>query len=166
MARHIQRTAAALATLLAILLLSFALAQLTPGDAFSALELDPSVSPATLAHLRAVYLPQQPWPRRLGAWLAGTVRGDLGVSLQFHRPVLSLLRERTPASLKLIVLGLALAWTLGLLQALVPAWLGERARWRWQRRLNVGLHFAASLLTALPLGVLAVAALLLAPVQW
>ena len=162
--RH--RLAAALATLFASLLLCFALGQWTPGDAFSALELDPSVPPATLAHLRAVYLPQQPLLRRFGAWLAAAAHGDWGYSLQFHRPVLSLLRERAPASLELILLGLGLAWSAGLLLALIPAWLGEQARWRWQRGLQLGFHFAASLLTALPLGVLAVLALVLAPVAW
>lgn len=162
--RH--RLAAAIATLFASLLLCFGLGQWTPGDAFTALELDPAVPPATLAHLRAVYLHQQPLLHRFGAWLAAAAHGDWGYSLQFHRPVLSLLRERAPASLELILLGLALAWSAGLLLALVPAWLGEQSRWRWQRALDLGFHFAASLLTALPLGVLAVVALLLAPVAW
>lgn len=164
--RLAQRAGAAATTIFATLLLCFALAQLTPGDAFSALELDPEISPATLAHLRAVYLPQQPLAERFAAWLGSAARGDLGMSLQFHRPVVSLLRERAPASLELIVLGLGLAWTLGLLLALVPAWLAQSERWRWQRSVDSVMHLAASLLTALPLGVLAVAALLLAPTDW
>ncbi|HUX67084.1 MAG TPA: ABC transporter permease [Terriglobales bacterium] len=160
------RLAAAATALLACLLLSFALGQWAPGDAFTALELDPAVPPATLAHLRAVYLPQRPLLARFAAWLAAAVRGDWGYSLQFHRPVVSLLRERAPASLELILLGLGLAWCAGLLLALIPAWMGELARWRLRRGLELAFHGAASLLTALPLGVLAVGALVLAPASW
>lgn len=161
-----RRLLAALLTVVAALLLCFALAQLTPGDAFSALELDPAVSPAELAHLRAEYLPHAGLPQRFEAWLAAAVRGDLGVSLESHRPVLSLLRRRLPASAELLALGLAGAWLAGLVMALLPAWLGEHGRRRWRRGLEAAFHAAASLLTSLPLGVLAIAALAWAPVAW
>ncbi|HET9785326.1 MAG TPA: ABC transporter permease [Terriglobales bacterium] len=161
-----RRLLAALITVLAALLLCFALGQLTPGDAFTALELDPAITPAELAHLRAEYLPHQTLPRRLGAWLAAAVHGDLGVSLDSHRPVLSLLRRRIPASAELLGLGWASAWLLGLTLALLPAWLGEAGHRRACRWLAACLHAAASLLTSLPLGVLAIAALVWAPVSW
>ncbi|HEY8054692.1 MAG TPA: ABC transporter permease [Terriglobales bacterium] len=161
-----RRLAAALITVLAALVLCFALAQLTPGDAFSALELDPAIAPAELAHLRAEYLPQQSLPQRLAAWLEAAVHGDLGVSLESHRPVLSLLRQRIPASAELLALGLAGAWGLGLTLALLPAWLGETGRRRGRRIMGGGFHAAASLLTSLPLGVLAILALVWAPVGW
>ncbi|MGH9415039.1 MAG: ABC transporter permease [Terriglobales bacterium] len=160
------RLASAAATVLISLLLCFALGQLTPGDAFTALEMDPSVPPATLAHLRALYEPHQPLFERLGAWLAGLGRGEWGYSLQYHRPVLSLLRHRLPLSLELMGLGLAMAWALGLCLALLPAWLGEHARWRTERLLEGLLHGAGALVTGLPLGVLAVLALVWAPVAW
>lgn len=160
------RLASAAATVLISLLLCFALGQLTPGDAFTSLEMDPSVPPATLAHLRTLYAPHRPMIERLGAWLAGLTRGEWGYSLQYHRPVLSLLRHRLPLSLELMVLGLAMAWALGLGLALLPAWLGERACWRTQRAFDGVLHGAGALLTGLPLGVLAVLALVWAPVTW
>lgn len=147
-------------------LLCFGLGQMTPGDAFSALELDPGVPAAALASLRARYLPQRTLPERFAAWTEAAAHGDLGYSLEYHRPVTILLRERAPASLELIVLGLGLAWVAGLLLALIPAWLGEGARRGWQRGLEIVFHGGASLLAALPLGVLAVAALVAAPVRW
>lgn len=164
--RPLRRISLGLASLLATLLVCFALGQWTPGDAYSALELDPSIPAATLARWRAMYLPQQPLLHRFGAWLAAATRGDWGYSLQYHRPVLQLVRERAPASLELIVLGLGMAWGAGLVLALIPAWLGEHARWRWQRFCSLSLHGAAALLTALPLGVLAVLAVLVAPAAW
>ena len=42
------------------------------------------------------------------------LRGDLGVSRSFQRPVSALLKERFPETAKGIGLGLALGWTLGL----------------------------------------------------
>ncbi|MFI5268208.1 MAG: ABC transporter permease subunit, partial [Chloroflexota bacterium] len=142
------------------------LAQFAPGDAYSRLELDPAISPAALAHLRAEYLPSGSLLERFGGWAAAAGHGNLGYSLESHRPVLSLLRERAAPSAELILLGLASAWSVGLLLAFVPAWLGERARPGWERSLDWLLHAAAALLTALPLGVLAIAALTLAPVRW
>lgn len=161
-----RRLLAALITVLAALALCFALGQLTPGDAFTALELDPAIAPAELAHLRAEYLPRQTLPQRLGAWLAAAVHGDLGVSLESHRPVLSLLRQRLPASAELLALGWAGAWFVGLALALLPPWLDEGGHRRTRMWLQSGLHAAASLLTSLPLGVLAIAALVWAPVSW
>ncbi len=161
-----QRLVSAAASVAAALAVCFALGQLTPGDAFSALELDPSVSPAALAHLRAEYAPQASLAGRFASWLAAAAHGDLGISLASHRPVLSLLRQRAPASAELLALGLGMAWITGLALALLPAWLGECARWRMQRALAAVFGGAAALLTALPLGVLAVGALLLAPAAW
>ncbi len=156
----------AAASVAAALVVCFALGQLAPGDAFTALQLDPAVSPAALAHLRAEYAPQTPVVRRFASWLAAAAHGDFGISLASHRPVLSLLRQRAPASAELLALGLGLAWVAGLALALLPAWLGECARWRLQRALAASFGAAAALLTALPLGVLAVGALLAAPVAW
>lgn len=161
-----RRLLLALASITASVLVCFALAQFAPGDAFTQLELDPALAPAAVARLRSENLSSAGLPHRFGAWLWAAVHGDLGYSLQSHRPVLSLLRERAGASAELILLGLGLAWGIGLLLALAPAWLGERSHYRIERFLDVSLHGLAAILTALPLGVLAIAALVLAPPQW
>jgi peptide/nickel transport system permease protein len=160
------RLATAGLTLAATLLLCFGLAQFTPGDAFTSLELDPTIPAAALAHWRALYLPQQNWVVRFAHWVGAAGRGQLGYSLEYHRSVASLLRQRVPASFELMILGLGLAWGSGLLLALIPAWLGESGRERFERRLGWVLHGLAAVLTALPLGVLAIGALLFAPLAW
>jgi peptide/nickel transport system permease protein len=46
-------------------------------------------------------------------YLAGIMRGDLGVSHSLRRPVRELLAERGPVTLRLVGWGLALGWALG-----------------------------------------------------
>jgi ABC-type dipeptide/oligopeptide/nickel transport system permease component len=73
------------------------------------------------------------------------------------------LRERLPATLKLVALAFAIAWLAALLIALALTALrcGRAARW-----LRTAITAAASTLLAMPVGAVAVAALLLAPTRW
>lgn len=157
------RVATLLATIIASLLVCFALSAMTPGDAFTQLELDPAIPPATLAALRARYAAQSGVTARLRAWATGLERGKLGYSLAFHRPVASLLRERAPATLRLLGLAFVLAWLLALFWALSEALLAHS-------RLGALLHGASGALAAawssLPVGFVAVVALIVAPVAW
>jgi peptide/nickel transport system permease protein len=51
----------------------------------------------------------RPWIVQYGDFLGGLVRGDLGTSLRQQRPVLTVIRERLPATLELTIASLALA---------------------------------------------------------
>lgn len=86
-------------------------------------------------------------------WLGGYLRGDLGISPHFHRPIRSLIAERAAPTLLAGSAGLAGAWFLGL--GLALAGRGLRSR------LLDGSAFAASsLLQCLPAGALALLLLL------
>jgi peptide/nickel transport system permease protein len=61
----------------------------------------------------------QPFQDQLAAFLKGLVRGDLGASIEYGRPVTQLLAERLPASLLLGGAVLLVNFTVGL-------WLGSR----------------------------------------
>lgn len=161
--RHGGRLLALLATIIASLLVCFALSALTPGDAFSQWELDPSVSPATLVAWRARYLPGQSVPARFAAWGSGLAHGDLGYSLAFHRPVGALLRARAPATFRLLALAWVLAWLVALGWALAEARLG---RFRFAGALHALGSFVASAWASLPVGFVAVLALVVAPLAW
>jgi len=69
--------------------------------------------------LRARYGLDRPLGSQLLAFLSGIARGDLGVSIQYGRPVTGLLLERLPATLLLGGTVLLLNFTLGV-------WLGVR----------------------------------------
>jgi peptide/nickel transport system permease protein len=56
-----------------------------------------------------------------GRYLANAVRGDLGTSARFRRPVADILLEQFPATLKLSIVGMSIALVLGLTIGIVAA---------------------------------------------
>lgn len=158
--RLVRRGLSSLLSLSGAVLLCFFFAQRTPGDAFTSLELDPSVPAQTLALLRSRYAPQQSLPEKFTHWGVALLHGNLGVSIEYHRPVLELLKERTPATLELLGLSFLLAWLLGLFLAVLPA-CDDRLQ-----PLRTLLDAVAAVASAVPTAIVAVAAIALAPARW
>ena len=100
--------------LVAVSLLSFVFADLAPGDYFSQFLTDPTVSPETVAALRAHSGLARPFPVRYAAWVASVLRGDFGYSLAFNSPVGPLLWTRVRATLLLTGTATLLAWLIAL----------------------------------------------------
>jgi peptide/nickel transport system permease protein len=90
-----------------------------PGDPLVRVDSDRPISPREIAALRARYGLDQPIGTQFAAFLGGVIRGDLGVSIEYGRPVTALLAERLPATLLLGGSVLLLNFTVGL-------WLGVR----------------------------------------
>jgi peptide/nickel transport system permease protein len=105
-----RRFAHALLLLLAISFLSFALLQLTPGDFFDGLRLNPEISRQTIDGLRTQYGLDRPWPVRYEHWVLSILRGQLGFSLAYKSAVAPLLRERARNTLLLTGTATLLAW--------------------------------------------------------
>jgi peptide/nickel transport system permease protein len=91
-----------------------------PGDPAQAM-LGMSASPETLAALRERLGLDRPLPLRYLDWAAGALRGDLGVSVRYDRPVTSLLAASLRVTIPLVagsgLLALAVAVPLGALAA-------------------------------------------------
>ena len=115
----IRRALQAAVTFAAALALLFILMRVAPGDPLLRLDGDRPISPRDVAALRARYGLDQPLGNQFASFLTGVVRGDLGVSIQYGRPVTALLAERLPATLLLGGTVLLLNFTVGL-------WLGVR----------------------------------------
>lgn len=113
----LRRTGQALLTFALATVLLFFLMRLAPGDPLGRLSMDRPVTPQEIAVLRARYGLDEPLTRQFGAWAAGLLRGDLGVSIEYGRPVSALIAERLPATLLLGGAVLLVNFTLGL-------WLG------------------------------------------
>jgi len=93
---------------------SFLFADLAPGDFFSEMQLQPGVTPAAVAALRAQYALDRPLPVRYANWLASMARGEFGYSLTYRGPVGPLLRQRIPGTLLLTVSATLLTWLLAI----------------------------------------------------
>jgi peptide/nickel transport system permease protein len=122
-----RRTLQAAVTFLVALGILFILMRAAPGDPLSRLGGDRPISPREIAVLRARYGLDQPVGTQLASFLHGLVRGDLGVSIEYGRPVTALLAERLPATLLLGGSVLLLNFTAGV-------WLGVRQAVRRGRR--------------------------------
>jgi peptide/nickel transport system permease protein len=130
------RVAHALVTLAVAVTLLFFLMRVVPGDPLSRLSDDRPISPREIARLRERYGLDQPIGRQYAAFLTGAARGDLGVSIEFGRPVTRLIAERLPATLLLGGTVLLLNFTLGL-------WLGVRQAVRQGRATDRWLEVAS-----------------------
>src|SRR4051812_35049533 len=110
----------------AVVLLFF-LMRAAPGDPLSRLSENRPLAPAEVATLKARYGLDQPVGAQFRSFLRGLVHGDLGVSIEYGRPVTALLAERLPATLLLGGSVLILNFTVGL-------WLGVRQAVRRNQR--------------------------------
>lgn len=95
--------------LIVVSALTFALLSAAGGDAFSSLRDNPQVSEQTIEQLRQLYGLDKPWPERYGTWLADAIQGDLGESMTFRIPVVTLIGTRFANTLLMGVIALGLA---------------------------------------------------------
>ncbi|MDX2193585.1 MAG: ABC transporter permease [Gemmatimonadales bacterium] len=146
-----RRLATAALTLAVALTALFALMRAAPGDPLAQLTDDRPLPPEARDALRRRYGLDQPLPRQFLAFAAGALRGDLGVSIQYGRPVRDLLAERLGATLLLAGTALLVNATLGI-------WLGARQAFAAGSAIDAALGTLATASYALPPFVLAVLA--------
>ena len=115
----------ALALVLAVVVLNFILVHAAPGDPVETIAgVSGGMSPELMAQLRLQYGLDKPLYVQLAVYMGKVLSGDLGYSYFFNLPVASLIGERVPATL-LLVLGAVLSafvmgTTLGVLSARKP----------------------------------------------
>jgi peptide/nickel transport system permease protein len=142
-ARYLSRRVGEVVPMVAgLLLLTFLLIHLAPGDPVLALGGEHGDA-AYYAFIRAKFGLDRPLPEQLLAWGAHALRGDLGVSFVHGRPVAAVIAERLPATLLLMASALALSTAAGI-------GLGCLAARRAHRREDLALRVAALLGSAMP----------------
>jgi peptide/nickel transport system permease protein len=114
---------ALLATVLLGGLLSATLMRLAPGFDTDEQQLDPHLSAQSVRSLRDSRHQDDNVFQFYFSYMKRAATGDLGTSLALGKPVRTLLRDRAPLTLRLLTVGLALAWLLTLTLALSAAWL-------------------------------------------
>ncbi len=121
---------------LAVLLITFAMIRLVPGDPVQVIagtNLDPQVA----EELREQLGLNDPLPVQFFDYLGQVLRGDLGTSFLTHQPVTTIVAERLPLTLLLtaagVGVGLMLSLPIGIITAL-----------RHSRKRSTGLTFTAA----------------------
>ncbi|NGN69211.1 ABC transporter permease [Streptomyces sp. A7024] len=129
------KLAGAAVSLFAVLVTSFFLFRIIPGDPVKSMTQGRAVSEDQLAALREQFGLDLPLWQQFTDYCTKAVTGDFGTSYQFHAPVSELIWEKVPNTLLLTGVAVVLYTMLGL-------WLGTRAAWRHGGlgdRLNTGV---------------------------
>src|SRR3979411_2686752 len=106
--------------LLGVTLLVFLVPRLTPGDPARVL-LGPRATDQEVARLRSLYGLDQPMYVQYGVWLSHVVQGDLGESIQLHRPVAAEVTDRFRGTLLLAFAAMLVAFSCGIGLGVVSA---------------------------------------------
>jgi ABC-type dipeptide/oligopeptide/nickel transport system permease component len=138
----LKRLAGVLMTVFGVLLLTFMLLHLVPGDPVEVM-LGESATGADRTALRAGLGLDQPLPVQFAGYLGKLGRGDFGVSIHSRAPISQLLAERFPATARLALLSLLIALLVG-----IP--LGVAAALRQNRWPDLLATMSALTLSAMP----------------
>jgi len=108
----IKRLTSLLTVIFGVLLLTFLLIHLVPGDPVDVM-LGESANVADREALRADLGLNQPLVKQFGSYLAKLMHGDLGKSIHTQTPIIELIQARYPATLKLALLSLLIGIVIG-----------------------------------------------------
>jgi peptide/nickel transport system permease protein len=119
-----KRLLTSLPALLGVIVFTFILMRVLPGDPAVFFASGSNAGPAEIAQVRHQMGLDKPMPVQLGYYLVDLAKGHLGNSMMTGQPVMKDVRSRLPASLELtfsaLFLALVLAVPLGVIAALRP----------------------------------------------
>jgi peptide/nickel transport system permease protein len=119
----VRRLALAALVVVGVVVLTFVVARLVPGDP-AATWAGPRARAEQVEAARKELGLDRPLPVQIAQYLGGIASGDWGVSLRTRRPVLDDIGRRAPASIELVTIATLLALAVGVPLGLVAA------RWR------------------------------------
>lgn len=122
MARYVvKRLLQLIPIFLAVSAILFLLIQLAPGDPATSITGGARTSEEVLTAIRAKYHLDEPVVNQYFYWLGNVFHGNLGDSYKFNQSVISLIRERFPVTIQLVVMsmviGIVFSIPLGVLAA-------------------------------------------------
>ena len=110
----IKRVLLLIPTILLVTVIVFALIRVIPGDPALLVLVGPTgegnFTEEQLREMQRRLGTDRPVHEQYGVWMWGVVRGDLGDSIFYERPVVSQLKEAVPVTLELAVLGMLLSF--------------------------------------------------------
>jgi peptide/nickel transport system permease protein len=138
----LKRLALAIPTLFLVSIAVFFLIRLIPGDP-ALVMLGEGADPAAITALHAELGLDKPVWAQFGTWLGHVATGDLGTSIATGEPVGRLILERFQLTATVVLVAVAFA-------TLIAIVFGMIAAWRRNRRIDVAVTGAASLVLAIP----------------
>jgi peptide/nickel transport system permease protein len=110
--------------LLIISVLLFIMVRAAPGGPLTAARRNPNITEEQIQKLEEQLGLNRPLPVQYAEWIGKMVRGDMGQSIKFRRPVSEMIGERIPNTLILVglafLVALLIALPVGILSALKP----------------------------------------------
>jgi peptide/nickel transport system permease protein len=119
----VRRLALAALVVVGVVILTFVIARVVPGDPASTWA-GPRARPEQVEAARRELGLDRPLPVQIAKYVGGVATGDWGLSLRTRRPVLEDIAQRAPASIELVTAAMLLALAVGIPLGLVAA------RWR------------------------------------
>lgn len=144
MGRYItKRVLTGILTVVVVLVLNFTIIHLAPGDPMRILSGLDNPSPEVVETLRAKYGLDKPFHQQLLSYFGSILRGDLGNSIIYDKPVWSLVSERLGPTLLLTFTSAILAFVTGSL-------LGTYSATHQGSRSDLALSFITYVLYSMP----------------
>ena len=146
----LKRLAGLVGLLLVLSVLVFFFTRAIPGDV-AALYVGGNAKPEQIEKARIELGLDKPLYEQYRRYMGRLFKGDLGLSLRTHRPVLKDLSQKIPMSLELVILALFFAVLLGIPIGGVAAirqgsWLDEMIKWFTAAAVSIPIFFLALLL--------------------
>ncbi|MDP8263912.1 MAG: ABC transporter permease [Candidatus Aceula lacicola] len=117
----LKRILIAIPLLFGISLLTFILIQITPGNFFDTLKLDPQVSPQTIAHYEKLYYLDKPLLQQYLHWLKNLLHFNLGYSFYYNAPVSEIISSRLFNTFILALSAMLATWLIAIPLGIVMA---------------------------------------------
>jgi len=108
----------ALMTLMVLIIITFFMMRLLPGDPFIGEKVIPET---TLKALNAKYGLDRPLYEQLFMYISNVFKGDLGLSIKYNRPVADIIKQAFPYSFDLGMRALFFATVMGILLGIIAA---------------------------------------------
>ncbi len=110
----IKRVLMMIPVMIGITFISFVIISLAPGNILTSLKMNPYISQKTITMMEQAYGLNKPLLERYGLWLWQVVHLNLGNSIYYHAPVLSLILSRAMNTLILSVSAILVSWIIAL----------------------------------------------------
>jgi peptide/nickel transport system permease protein len=129
-----ERLSQAAIVVLLVTTVTFVLVHLAPGDPIAVALDRPGVTEAVRQQWREAFGLDRPLGEQYLRWIANAMRGELGWSFTFRRPVAEVIADALPRTLLLVGLALTLSFALGIIVAVLQSERPGGARDRWLGR--------------------------------